>query len=407
MRTNLHPDEALEIVLQAARAAHQHLAEEKIPLEQALGRALAHDVLSPIDHPPFDKAAMDGFAFRESQPGRTYTVIDAVPAGKSSSSPLGEGEVMRIMTGAPIPPGAAGVQRFEWTRDAGTDAEGRPLVTFTQQEKITNIIARGENLRQGEPLLSPRMLQPQDIGILAASGIAKVQVWRKPRVSIISTGDEIVAAGTALPPSCIYDSNGPQLVAQAQLAGAEARFLGIVPDRVEALRGALATALAESEIVILSGGVSMGDFDLIPKVLRQTGVAPVFHTLKMRPGKPTFFGVRDRVAVFGLPGNPVSTFVNFEVLVKPFILASMGLEHAPRMIRARLASALSRKGSDRVEFLPCTLAADEQGMLVRPLRYHGSSMITVLAHAQALVRMELGQERIEAGEYLDARLIRA
>ncbi|MEJ5184881.1 MAG: gephyrin-like molybdotransferase Glp [Rectinemataceae bacterium] len=407
MRTNLHPDEALVLVLDAASEAHRYLAREQIPLEHALGRALAEEIRSPIDHPPFDKAAMDGFAYRKGEPRSTYTVIDAVPAGRASESPLGEGEAIRIMTGAPIPLGATGVQRVEWTREAGTDAQGRPLITFTLQEKITNIIARGENLRQGELLLSPRILQPQGIGILAAGGIAQVSVYRKPRVCVISTGNEIVAAGTPLPPSCIFDSNGPQLVAQAQMAGAEARFLGIVPDREEDLRRTLAEALAASDIVILSGGVSMGDFDLIPKVLRQLEVEPVFHTLKMRPGKPTFFGRRDRVAVFGLPGNPVSTFVNFEVFVKPYVLACMGLDHTPRTVRARLVSPLSRKGSDRVEFLPCTLEKDELGMLARPLQYHGSSMITVLAHAQALVRMELGQERIEAGEYLNARLIRA
>lgn len=405
--TNLHPDEALSLVIEAGTALSRSLGTETVPLDRALGRVLAQDIHASIDHPPFAKAAMDGYAYVRGTEFDRYTVIDAVPAGKASSKKLAEGEAARIMTGAPLPEGATGVQRIEWTEELGRDSEGRPLVRFRLREKIDNIIARGENLQQGALLLTRRFLMPQDIGILAADGIAEVEVRRKLRVGVISTGDEIVPAGTALPPAAIYDSNGPQLAAQAWAAGAEVMTFGIVQDSETALTEVLSRALSQCTMVILSGGVSMGDYDLVPRVLQKLGVEPVFHSLKMRPGKPTFFGKTDKAAVFGLPGNPVSTFVNFEVLVKPFLHACMGLDYTPLMLRVRLASPLVRKGSDRVEFLPGTLQLSPEGMTAEPLPYHGSSMITVLAHAQVLFRMEIGQERIEAGAYTDARLIRA
>ena len=256
-------------------------------------------------------------------------------------------------------------------------------------------------------MLNPRILAAQDVGILASSGLAIVEVSGRPIVGVVSTGDEIEEAGKPLPVASIYDSNGPQLCAQATAAGAETRFYGILRDREEALSEVLSQALDECDLVLVSGGVSLGDFDLVPSILEKLGVEPVFHSLAMRPGKPTFFGIRGNVAVFGLPGNPVSTFVNFEVLVKHFLHAMMGLEYKPAMTAARLDSSLKRKGTDRVEFLPARLLATERGMSVRPLDYHGSSMITVLAEADALLRMELGQSLIEEGTVVDARRIRA
>lgn len=407
MRTNVHPDEAIVLVLDAAQRAFPAPVVEMIPLEKALGRALVKSAISPIDHPPFDKSAMDGYAHSRKRACNVYRVIDTVPAGRGSRVNLKEGEVIRIMTGAPIPEGADAVQRIEWTSEAGRDSEGRLLVKFTENENIDNIIRKGENLEKGNELLSPGILAPQDIGILAAGGFAEVGVAAVPKVAILSTGDEIEPPGRMLSGASIFDSNGPQLCAQTAAVGARPEFMGIIRDREAQLRDALSRALDGSDLVLVSGGVSMGDFDLVPSVLKGLGVETVFHSLAMRPGKPTFFGMRNRTAVFGLPGNPVSTFVNFEVLVKPYILKLMGLECKARHIAARLDEPLDRKVTDRVEFLPARLGAGKDGMHVAPLRYHGSSMITILAHADALLRMELGQGRIEAGGIVDARLIRA
>ncbi|MHB9151796.1 MAG: molybdopterin molybdotransferase MoeA [Spirochaetales bacterium] len=407
MFRNLHPDEAIALIIDAAKRLWPTPPIERVPLAEAAGRALVKPIESPIDHPPFDKSAMDGFAFSETTAEGVYRVVDAVAAGRASGRGVRAGEIVRIMTGAPLPMGTRGVQRVEWTQEAGNDEDGTPLVTFTKRETADNIIRRGENLKKGDPMLSPRILAAQDVGILASSGFAAVEVSGRPIVGVVSTGDEIEEAGTPLPGASIYDSNGPQLCAQVSAAGAEARFYGILRDREEALTEVLSQALDECDLVLVSGGVSMGDFDLVPSILEKLGVEPVFHSLAMRPGKPTFFGIRENVAVFGLPGNPVSTFVNFEVLVKHFLYTMMGLEYTPATTAARLDSPLTRKGTDRVEFLPARLLATKRGMSVRPLDYHGSSMITVLADANALLRMELGQSFIEEGAIVDARRIRA
>ena len=307
MRTNLHPDEAIRICEAAAGRMKFFHEREKVSLDQGLGRVLPSALASPIDHPPFDKSAMDGFAFRTTPANGIYRVMEAIAAGEWSDRPIGEGEVARIMTGAPLPPGAIGVQRIEWTRSVDRDGEGRMLVAFTKPESATNIIRKGENLKAGMELLGPRVLAPQDIGILAAGGISEIEVLRKPRIGIESTGDEIAQAGYFLPPASIYDSNGPQLKAQAEAAGAMARFYWIARDEGEALKRTLALAFEANDVVIVSGGVSMGDFDFVPSVLSSLEVEPLFHSIAMRPGKPTFFGRRGETAVFGLPGNPVST----------------------------------------------------------------------------------------------------
>ena len=407
MLRNLHPDEAVRIVAREAKRVWPEPRLERVPLAAAAGRTIAAAVASPIDHPPFDKSAMDGFAYSGLALDGVYEVVDAVAAGRRSAAAVSSGKVVKIMTGAPIPSGTIGVQRVEWTEPAGKAPSGAELVRFTIGEKIDNIIRRGENLKAGEELLSPRVLAPQDIGILAAAGIAEVEVAARPRVGVISTGDEIEAAGTSLGKASIYDSNGPQLAAQAQAAGCETRFYGIARDRSEELAAAFERALGENDLVLVSGGVSMGDFDLVPSVLGDLGVQPVFHSLAMRPGKPTFFGMRGKTAVFGLPGNPESTFVNFEILVKRYLFAMTGLAGEPAPIRARLGAPLSRKAADRVEFLPARLFPGEGCMVAEPLAYHGSSMITVLAQADALLRMEIDEYAISEGAIVDARRIRA
>ncbi len=403
-RTALHPDEALALVESWNEAPEL----ETVSLDRALGRALARELPALMDQPPFDKSAMDGFAYAAAAdtagPDFAWRVAAILPAGAGRSlAPLGPGECARIMTGAPLPPGADRVQRIEWTTE-----EPGGLVRFTKPESETNVILRAENQRAGDRLLSPRMLAPVDIGLLASSGYAELPVARRPRVAVLSTGDELAAPGGELRDGAIFDSNGPQLAAQARAAGCDARYLGSVRDKPGALDLAVAVALESCDVLLLSGGVSMGDFDYVPRALAAAGVRQVYHGLAMRPGKPSYFGLREGRAVFGLPGNPVSTFVNFEVLVKPHLYRRMGLLHKPRLVSALLARGISRKGSDRVEFLPARLERTEAGAAprVRPLPYHGSSMLSVFAEADCLLRVELGVTAIEEGSWIDARLLR-
>ncbi len=388
-----HPDEALALI---ARQEVDLLPEDpdEVPLHGALGRVLARDLYARVDQPPFDKSAMDGFAWG-GKPADFLRIVRTLPAGTVTDRPLAPGECARIMTGAPLPPGADRVQRVEWTEEA----DGR--VRFTKAESADNVIRRGENQKAGDLLLGRRLLRPADIGILASSGYDRVPVQRKPVVGILSTGDELRTSGEPLEPGTIYDSNGPQLAAQAAAAGCEVLFYGRFPDLPEPLEAAVRTALSECDLVLLSGGVSMGDFDYVPEVLARCGVEKIFHNLAMKPGKPTFLGRRENVFVLGLPGNPVSTFVNFEILGKAVLARLRGLPPDVPAVRARLAAGISRRDAERVEFLPARYSGGE----IRVLRYSGSSMLSVLSGANALIRLEIGQKSREPGEDIDARLL--
>lgn len=419
----LHPDEAVRMVVAAGAAAwagHIMPATESVELEDALGRILPAGLTALVDQPPFTKSAMDGFAWAgrtgsgagQGGTGTVMRVAGTLAAGDASAAALKlrPGECIRIMTGAPLPAGCRAVQRVEWTEGSGRSPDGAELVRFTARETVSNVIGRGENQRAGDVLLTPRVLAPQDIGILASSGYARVEVARKPRVGIVSTGDEIVPPGSPLGPASIFDSNGPALRAQARAMGCEARWYGAFPDEEGALIEAFSLAIAENDVILVSGGVSMGEFDFVPKILASLGVERKFHKVAMRPGKPTWFGtLGGGKAVFGLPGNPMSTFVNFEILVKPHLAARAGLAYDPPVLRVPLAAPLARRGSDRVEYLPARLRAAPDGgaFEVEPLSYHGSSMLAVLAGATCLARMEIGVERMEKGEPVDVRLIRA
>jgi molybdopterin molybdotransferase len=426
-RTSLGLGEALKLIVAAAPAP----ALESVPLGEALGRLLPVELPALVDQPPFDKSAMDGFATASPfpPPAGPWRVVGTAAAGSGLPRELGKGECLRIMTGAAVPPGALSVQRVEWTELLPATPAGTELVRFAREERSDNIIRRGENQRAGALLLAPRVLRAQDLGILASSGYDEVPVSRRLRVAVISTGDELASAGSSLGAGAIFDSNGPQLAAQALSLGCESRFLGIVRDDVEALTASFEAALATSDLLLVSGGVSMGEFDHVPRALARAGVAMLFHGLTMKPGKPVFFGKRgqssagtadgaagtadgaagtaDGAAVFGLPGNPVSTFVAFEILVRAYIAAASGLPLEARRVGARLASPLARRESDRTEFLPARLETGADGLpAVRPLAYGGSSMLSALAEADCLVTMEIGVDRIEEGRTVDARLLR-
>jgi molybdopterin molybdotransferase len=398
----LHPDEALRIVESASCAPEV----ETVPLSESLGRALAHDLPALVDQPPFDKSAMDGFAYGDAGQGSAWRMVELLPAGAGPSRALGPGECARIMTGAPLPPGARAVQRVEWT-SASEGQGGDTVVRFLKPEDSTNVIRRAENQSAGERLLDRRILGSADIGILASSGYSRVPVVRRPLVGILSTGDEIAEPGSTLPAYAIYDSNGPLLAAASRACGCDVRSFGIARDEPGLLDGVVSSALRDCDVLLVSGGVSVGDFDYVPRALEAAGVRCAFHGLAMRPGRPTFYGRKGDRAAFGLPGNPVSVFVNFEILVKAHLHRRMGLRYSPRFVSARLASPLSRKTAERVDLVPASLEVSQGELLAKPLPYRGSSMLSVLSDTDALLRMEIGEERIEKGRTVLARLVRA
>ena len=374
-------------------------SQETVPLNEALGRVLAAELTADGESPPFDKAAMDGFAVSSDDHSTQFVVIETIAAGDVPKKRPAHGECSKIMTGAMMPGGTNKVVRVEYTQ------EHEGTMVLVQPEPYENVIGKGENMRPGDVILSRRRLTPKDIGIIASLGLASVAVAVRPRIGIITTGSEIVDPGEELEPGAIYNSNGPQLEAQIHEAGGIPVRYGIVPDDPGALEKAVIRGMEESDILLLSGGVSMGEYDYVPEILEKAGLEIGFHKLAVKPGRPTLFGAHSRGGrpgyVFGLPGNPVSTFVIFEFLVRGFLSRMMGIEYIPRTFPGALGENFKRKDAERTEFVPVRLDKNT----AYPLRYGGSSHLNALGAADGFLRIDSGIETIEKGEIVVIRLV--
>jgi molybdopterin molybdotransferase len=345
---------ALDLVL----ADVHPLGCERVALPQALGRVLAEPVQATRDVPPFRNAAMDGYAvlaadvaFARRDASVSLHVLEMVGAGRMPRQRTTHGHATKIMTGSPMPDGADAVVRIEDTEER--DDQVRVLASV---EPRANVRDPGEDMRAGQTVLEPgRALRPADIGLLASLGLAVVQVRRRPVVAILSTGDELVELGEPLAPGQIVNSNAYTLAAAVEEAGGIPRVLGIVRDTPEATRSGFTDALA-ADLVLSTGGVSMGMFDLVRQTLTELGVVERFWKVAQKPGKPLTFGVRGCTPIFGLPGNPVSTLVCFYVYVRPALRAMQGLEnlHFP-VVQATAAERIST-ADGLTEFVRCTLA---------------------------------------------------
>lgn len=373
---------------------------ERVPLEHAQGRILAIAAVADADQPPFDRAMMDGYAVRSSDGAQaTLESVGDIPAGKRSRRTVGSGQCARIMTGAPLPEGADAIQQIEKT--AADPAGVRLLAPVSAGQ---NVAPRGSEARKGDAVLTaPRRLRPQDLAVLASVGVVRVPVFRAPACAVIATGDELVAPSKRPGPGRIRNSNGISIPAQVRRLGLTCDVLPPAPDRLEALRARIRAGL-KRDVLILSGGVSAGDRDLVVPALEAEGVATTLHQVLIRPGRPIFFGTKGRRVVFGLPGNPVSSFVTFEVLVRPFLGRMMGFEGlAARRIRARLEEALPRK-MERTVFWPATLKSAEDGPVVRTLPWKSSADLATLARADALAVQPLGTA-LDAGSWVEVVLL--
>jgi molybdopterin molybdotransferase len=361
--------EALKQILDCARL----LPTERVSLRNACGRVLAQDVASDVDMPPFNKSAMDGFACRREDLPGPLRVLETVQAGALPTRPVGKGECTKIMTGARVPDGADCVIMVEHT-----EAEGNGNIRFMKAATDANVCLQGEDVRAGDVLLRRGIrLEPRHIAVLAAVGCVEPEVACLPRVGIITTGNELVEP-TAVPgPSQIRNTNGWQLRAQVEQTGALVNYYGIVPDVETELDSALKRAIKENDVVLLSGGVSMGDYDFVPGIMTRNSIRILFDSISMKPGKPTTFGVGSSVYCFGLPGNPVSAFLQCETLVKPFLFALMGHAFRPLWISLPLANTYTRKKADREAWIP-VLRTPEGA--VKPKTYHGSAHIAALAN---------------------------
>jgi molybdopterin molybdotransferase len=393
-------EEALEIVLRETGA----LSLEDVALDEALSRVLAEDVVSDLDLPPFDRVAMDGFALRAADVAGAPVALDVVGelrAGQWPDLTVGPGQAVRIMTGAPLPDGADSVQQVERTQ---------PLDEFrvtirSPVARGANVSPRGCEVRAGDVVLvRGRLVDPSAIAVLATAGKARVRVARRPVVTVLVTGDEIVDAATAPAPGQVRNSNGPAVAAQARLAGATVRALGVAPDRQETIVKALGMGLG-SDVLVVSGGVSAGDYDLVEPALLEQGVTFFFTKVAVKPGAPLVFGRRGSTLVFGLPGNPVSAQVAFELFVRPALLRMQGAATVSRpRITVELESGVSNR-SGRKSHVPARVRFEGGRMVARPVRSMGSADLAAHARANALVVIEADRLHAAAGETAEALLL--
>jgi molybdopterin molybdotransferase len=385
-------NEAYETVMSSAFTT----GTEVIPFTGSTGRVLAQDVLSDMDHPPFNKATVDGFACRRSDLGFDLEVIETIAAGRLPSKQVINCQCSRIMTGAPVPEGCDMVFMVEDSENLSPEK-----VRFTGAFTKDNISFKGEDIKTGETILKQgRLIRPQDISVMASVGCTSLTVRKKPKISVISTGDELVEPNEIPGPSGIRNSNSYQLLEQIAQAGAQGTYFGIARDDEDATYRLLNDALSQSDIVLITGGVSMGDFDFVPSVLERAGVKIKFSRIKIQPGKPTTFGVHPDALVFGLPGNPVSAFLQFEMLVKPLIYKMMDCSWKPFTVLLPMSEKFTRRSADRQALIPVMITHDGK---VSPLEYHGSAHISALTHADGFISLAPGKLRVEKGEIVDVR----
>ena len=376
---------------------------ESVSFEEAVGRVLAKTITSDMDIPPFTKSAMDGFACRREDLSRDLRVLEIVPAGVAPVMEVTEGTCSQIMTGAIIPGGADTVIKVEECSVTADEGTGLRMVRFTGEKTAPNICYRGEDIKAGEVILEAgTLLDTRHIPILATVGAVFIDVYRLPSVGIISTGTELVEPGNKPGLSQIRNSNAYQGIAQLGRMGIDCDYYGIAIDDRETTREMISEALETNDILILSGGVSMGEFDFVPAVLESLGVQLQFQQVAIQPGKPTLFGTRSGKFVFGLPGNPVSSYFILELIIRPFIYKCMAHDWRPPVFRLPAGETITRKKSNRLSWIPVKM--DENGR-VHPIEYHGSAHIFSLRDAFGMIGIPIGISSIAEGEMVDVRPI--
>ncbi|SEQ26026.1 molybdopterin molybdochelatase [Lentzea xinjiangensis] len=372
------------------------------PLDECLGLVLAADVLAPLPLPPFDNSAMDGYAVRAADlagqlPVR-LPVADDIPAGRTDVRALEPGTVQRIMTGAPVPPGADAVVQVELT-DAGTE-----IVTITGRvEAGGNIRTAGDDVREGDPVLTAgTVLNPSRLGLASALGLAELPVRRRPRVLVLSTGSELVEPGEPLAPGQIYESNGMMLASAVRDAGGIAVRLRFVPDDVEEFHRALAPYLGSVDVVLTSGGVSAGAYEVVKDALASHDVR--FTKVAMQPGGPQGSGTYEGLPVLALPGNPVSAQVSFEVFVRPALLASMGHAQVERPVARATVSTSLTSPVGKTQFRR-GLYDPSSGQVVTPVGGPGSHLLSALAMSNCLIEVPADVTELAAGAEVTVRYL--
>lgn len=382
------------------------LSTETVPLSQAVGRVLASDIASDVDSPPHDKSVMDGYAIRSADivsEGTELAVVETIVAGAWPEKSIGSGESARIMTGAPLPKGADAVIMIEQTESSSDDAV---KINVDSVESGKHIMRKASSLSTGRTVFNAgHQVRPTDIGLLAEVGAHEVSVYKKPSIAVLPTGDELVSSAEIPGLGQIRNSNGPMLVAMNRGLGLEVNDLGIGRDNESDLQAAIERGL-ESDVLILSGGVSAGLLDLVPGILQKLGVRQVFHKVAVKPGKPLWFGVlekdQSRTYVFGLPGNPVSSLVGFRVFVRTAINLMMNLPSPePQSVKAELAVAHDVRGNRPTYWPGRWVSSATETRKVEPIGWQGSSDLRALGSAEVLIMLASEPSHHPAGEIVD------
>jgi molybdopterin molybdotransferase len=400
----LDPELAVALVLE--RVAPQ--PAEPVALDEALGRVLAADAIARHAVPPFDNSAMDGYALRSadaSAPPATLRIAGESRAGRPAASGPGPGEAVRISTGAQLPADADAVVALE---DAAEDGDRvrleRSVASGAHVRRAGDDVAAGDRV-----VAAGTRLGAAELGVLASVGVAAPSCARRPALALLTTGDELVAAGRSLAPGQIHDATAHSLRALALGAGAEVVAVETLRDDPDATEAALAAALG-ADVVVVCGGVSVGRHDHVKDALARLGVEQLFWRVALKPGKPTWFGVADRAAdrpalVFGLPGNPVSAMVTFHVFVRPALRAALGLVPREPRLTATLAAPYA-KVAGRVEYVRCRLERDAGGLRAWPTRpAQGSHVLTSMLGADGLAVLAAERKQVAAGELVDVELL--
>jgi molybdopterin molybdotransferase len=375
--------------------ATKPLAPEAIPIADALGRVLAEPVTAAGDVPPFPASAMDGYAVQDGPAGRRLEIVGESRAGTPSSRVLSEGEAIRISTGAAVPEGATAVIPQE-----NVEVQNGAVTLGADVAPGAHLRPAGEVMRAGQIVLGAGTpVDAAELGAAISAGAVRVSVIRRPRAAVLCTGDELREPGERLEPGEIYNSNGPMLVAMADRCGAVTGPARRLPDDATATETGLSEALADAEVVIVSGGVSVGPHDHVKPALSKLGVNEVFWGVSLQPGKPTWFGTREGRLVFGLPGNPVSAAVTFSLFVAPALAALQGLASETSLGEAVLRSSVPRNPR-REQAVRVRLERHESTLIAEPNGPQGSHVITSLVGADALALIPPGEGAVPAGTWV-------
>jgi molybdenum cofactor synthesis domain-containing protein len=387
--------EAIQIVRQQTRP----LPAERVKLEHALNRVLAEDIIADSDLPPFDRSQMDGYAVRAEDTREApvrLRIAGESAAGKGWRQELKEGEAVRIMTGAPVPAGADSVQQVELTHEL---KDGTVVELLEPVELGKSIVKRAAEIKSGETVLqSGVIINAAMMAVLAAFGYAEVTVGQRPRVGVLATGTELVAVDEKPGQDQIRDSNNYSIAAYAQLAGAVVERLPLARDETSILKSQIAAAAKTYDVIVTSGGVSMGVYDVTKTALKELDAEIFFERVSLRPGKPTVFArLPNGTLVFGLPGNPVSVSVTFNLFARTALLASQGVNESALKHETALLARSVKGNADRDSYLPAQLTTNDDGELIAfPLKWGGSSDFVAFALTTALAIVPAGTRTLEA-----------